>query len=369
MAYAPFKDSPDNVYLNIRINHDPSYGVNISPATYDVTKPQPIINNCNDYFCSIIEATVPLDTIPLWVAFMEPNQANPLKMTSVIAVRAGPFYFSENLIFIPQINESPPVQDQPYSIITYYHFAYSYQSYLNSLNAALATAFVAAGSPGGGNAPYFYLDSSIQLLVLVVGKDFSGDDGFGNPVNFIEINNYALNYLNAFNYFYDSKSPTPIRFVLDDIGNICNEFAANQGINAVAPNASDYRYYYQQYYALEGWNPLRKIAITTTTIPTYNEYLSIHDKNGAQTQQVTNFPVILDFAPNITTGAESRSVAFYRPTAEYRMVDLIAGSPLYKIGIKVYWVDRLGNLFPLELQTYQSVDIKFAFIKKNSPKQ
>lgn len=70
------------------------------------------------------------------------------------------------------------------------------------------------------------------------------------------------------------------------------------------------------------------------------------------------FRVLLDFNPEIVNGSQSRTITFYKPSAEYRLVDLTGGNPLVKIGIQVYWVDKIGNYYRLMISRYQSLDLK-----------
>jgi hypothetical protein len=366
MSYAPSNLTPDNIYLNVRISHQDRSTFEVSPATYDINKTRPIVDKCNDYYCAVLEATVPLDTIPIWIANIVPNQDptsveyNPNLMTSIIAIETPLGIYSTNLIFIPETSQDPPVQNQQSMIITSYYFSYNYSGYIQSLNNALQDVFIQAGSPGGGNAPFFYLDAERQLLVLIVSEGFLATDGNGQPLYKIRMNNATLNYLLGFQYFYDqTNNLVPIILILDDIGNISNEYGAEQGI----PGGT-YRYFKQQYYALESWSSLRRIAIVSTSIPIVNEYLPVLAPDGSNTDVSTSFPVLLDFTPVIKNGAEARNIAYYRPEAQYRLLDLTTGAPLTKINIKVFWVDRLGFYYPLYLQLYQSIDIKLGFFKK-----
>ena len=119
-----------------------------------------------------------------------------------------------------------------------------------------------------------------------------------------------------------------------------------------------------QEYSILGsnWTSLRKIIIATNTIPNTNEYVPTKGNSG-----VTNsFPILTDFTPNFSqVGGETRSIAFYYPTSQYRLVDMISDQPLSKINIKIYWEDTAGNLYPLYISPSQQINLKLAFLRKS----
>ena len=79
-----------------------------------------------------------------------------------------------------------------------------------------------------------------------------------------------------------------------------------------------------------------------------------------------SYPILTDFVPNISAAAgESRSIAYYVPTSQYRLVDLISTNPLQKIDIRIFWEDRDGNLYPLEISIFQQASLKLGFFKKS----
>jgi hypothetical protein len=351
MAYVPRNDSPDNVYLNVRIDHNQNSGQESSPAYINVTKNQPYINRASDYYVSVLSCTVPLNNCPLWIASIVPNQGNPNLMTSAVTIETNlGIQPMQNLIYQPSSDQFPaPIQNKPVEVVSPYYYSDSYDSYISSFNIALAAAYALA-YPLATDPPYIYLDEGLQLLVLVVSKAFRD-----LATNKIRINSDAYNYLIGFRFKKTVTIPNaPYAFVLDDFGNVCNEFGGNQRVAD-----ADWLFYPQQYYSLESWTPLRKIIITSVSLPILSEYLATATGNNPQA------PVLLDFSPQIRTGSEARTITFYVATAQYRLVDLISNDNISNVSIQIYWGDRIGNIYPLLISAYQSVDLKLGFFKKH----
>jgi hypothetical protein len=83
----------------------------------------------------------------------------------------------------------------------------------------------------------------------------------------------------------------------------------------------------------------------------------------------SSLPIITDFIPNINSPGESRSIAYYNPTSQYRLIDMVSDTPLQKINLKIYWVDISNNIYPLYVSVAQQASIKLAFIRKSLYKQ
>lgn len=363
------KRDPDNVYVNVRINHDNSTTVT-SKAFYDVTKNIPIVNKPEDYYLAVIDFAIPLTTIPLTIAKVRfndpayPNNTNVMDATVYISVAGG--IIPEPLIYAPTSNLPPVVQSNPtQQIITPYYYIYSYTALLAMFNTALAAAWnaqVLLQPPGtmGPTPPYFFLDADSQLISLVVNNTM-----VTNPAIQIGINDQALNYLQAFNLYYQQATPPGLPndiffFETYQQGNICNVNGREVGVVG-----GGYWIYTQEYQALDLWSDLRKIFITTDNIPIKAEEKAVNLPNGTQTGQVAYVPVLFDYTPPFNSSASSRTLSYYSPQSQYRLVDVLGTEPITKISVNIFWQDTLGDAYPLYIQIYQAINLKLGFFKKS----
>jgi hypothetical protein len=400
----------DNTYINVIIDHpEPDYNVGRGapqgptvfqtedlavPADYGVTKTEPILSNCSEYYCSVIRFTIPLDEVPLLICPIVPNQisllgsSDPNLTPLIIGIQNGPngvpaSYFSTNIIFTPSNNFPPPVQNQPLQVITPYYYIFQYQILVDMLNTALSTVYISSGLAGlnpGYLAPYFEFNPVTALFSLIVPSFMS--QSFPFPSIKIFFNEALASFLFSFNIFGNFPTDNIHQFGFDYYfiltPSISNQYyppgvtVPATTIPPLTPATSFYYKYTQEYSVLEYWTSLRKIIIISNTIPVKNEYVpatnNISSGNIDVDQSGVNvsYPILTDFVPSISfLAGESRSIAYYVPTSQYRLVDLISTNPLQKIDIKIFWEDRDGNLYPLELSVFQQASLKLGFFRKS----
>lgn len=356
-------NDPDNLYLNIRINRDgdtdPRYASNI--ASYDICQNNPIINNPSDYYLAVTDYSIPLESIPTTVVRVVPNQPDPNKMTATLSILVPSLIpgdpdieYTNNVTYIPSTTLAPPVQDQPFQVITNYYFVYSYMFLLNAFNQTLADLLVTAAItlPPGIIPPYFTLEyEAFQKIVLIV-PDYFVQNGYK-----IAMNIQTLNYFGGFDQFFNINSLNA-RYIFSYINtnNICNQ----DGI--YDPNG-DYWIYKQQYYAIPQWSSLSKILIYTSAIPIRNQQSS--SSNKLAPDLLSTLPLLYVDIPNYDTASQAKTYAYFEPGPQYQLVDLISETPLRKIHINISWMDHNGEVFPLYLQPYSSCNIQLGFFKKS----
>lgn len=360
----------DNVYLNVTINNQnvTSQGIideTFNPATYDVTKTLPILDKSSDYYCSIIRFDIPLNVIPIFImpivpasAFINP-QPNPNLTPLIIGITYLGVDYAVNLIYVPDNTILPPVQNMVGSqIITPYYFVFSYQNLINSLNTALATAVTNSGFPlGGAQTPWFYIDHNTQLTKLVVPTAFTVP-GVGQPTIF---GNSMLigNYLSGFETNFLGLNQVAGKDIIFDLSNPTID--KGYVLFGTAPITPAYYIFSNEYSTLNNWTSLRKLLITTNSIPITNEFISLGNTNGV----AASFPILTDFVPAFEFAGQSRSIAYYYPTSQYRLVDMINDTPLYKINLTIYWEDKEGNFYQLLISRGQQANIKIGFFRKS----
>lgn len=372
----------DNVYLNITFQGNPTITGPVL-LEYNATKTTPLVDKASEYYASIVRFDIPLEALPVTICPIEPNQSNSNLTTLKIGINYAGLNYTQPIIFIPQnILAPPPIQNvSNFQVITPYYFVYTFDYMLTLINTALSAAWIASGIPAlymsPPNAPYFIFNSSTQIISLIVPSIFNSIAG--SPLASlptIYINYDMLQYLDNFtfkvgNAMFDNG-------VIFMISGLVNESNGYTPYGQTATNPPSYYELNQSFPGLGTWTSLRKILITSSTLPIVSEYVPSNvlspSNSGSPPGIVTqnqstsinsSMPVISDFVPQINRGEDARSIAYYLPTAQYKLVDMISDMPIYKVDLRVYWEDIYNNIYPLLIPNFQQANVKLAFIRKD----
>ena len=352
----------DNIYMNIVFPHNSADGENGTIASYSSTKNTALLDKASDYYCSIIRFVIPLRSVPIMIMPIVPNSGFTNKSTLIIGITFSGTDYPQNVIFVSDASTSvyPPVnQDQSGNqIITPYYYLYSYSALINMINTTINTAYIAAGSPGGGNAPFFYYDPLTQLISLYVSQVFinSGAQLF--------INEYLSNYLDAFHFLYlGANKPNGKDYIFTLSNTTGNPYVTVP--NQVALPVGWLRYT-QEYNVINYWESLRKVLITSNSLPIRSEYIQAQSGNGLVGNDINaTLNIITDFVPSLESAGQSRTNIYFYPTSQYRLVDMISDTPVFKIDLNLFWEDLNGNLYPIYIPVGQSASVKIGFFRKN----
>lgn len=402
------KNSSDAVYLNVTFSNPTPYesdGVTPRPdpfiARYNKTKTEPIVGKANDYYLTPLRFDLPLTEVPLFIYPVKPNQpaTTGQESTCLIGIEYGgidydsSLRFDEQGVLAPQENNPAPISYAPIvnqnkmaeQIVTDYYYVFSYQYMITSINNALIRAFNASGvgtvmSGLGGVEiiPRLYYSEAESRIHLVVTEAFmqTGAEIYFNEALFRFLDGFPLRALG-----YRGVNPQK-NYFFRLIRNYqkYNTYVAPPGVpsgigiggyydNITAPiPINTYWDYEQEYFANYLWFSLKRLVIVSGSIPIVSENIPVFqgiDGTGiVQTGEFSNLPIISDFVPIIESAKDPRSIAYFLPSAQYKLIDMKASTGITKIDIQVYWEDTLGRLFPLYLPSTQTGSIKFGFIKK-----
>lgn len=338
----------DNIYLNIVFQNTTA---NEIPAKYNVTKTIPIVDKPSDYYLAVVRMDVPLNGVPLLVVPIEPDQGDPNLTPMIFYINSS----SKAVEYVADNNYTAPMQNQMTQVVTPYYYVYSFGNLIDMFNTAISTAYTAAGSPGGAGAPYFVFNPTTQLILLNVPVAFIAASAT------ISFNTYAANYLDGFRATYNATT------------NLYTLVTKNTGINGfsipgqtiVVANPPTWLSVSQEFVTMEYWLNLRKIVLTSNTIPVSSEYIPAYEVTGHQSGVSLSKPIITDFVPNIENAADSQSVAVYNPSAQYRLIDLIGDLPLNNIDLQIFWTDKTGNYYPMMIEPLQQASVKLGFFRKD----
>jgi hypothetical protein len=363
----------DNIYVNVVINHDEGKGNEPTFATYNVTKTQPFVDKACDYYASIVRFTIPLSEVPLFIMPMrlgQPGPVNPNLTPFIIGINFNGVDFMQNIIYVPGNSLAAPPQPNPnVQNISPYFFCYSFYDLINIINTALNNAYVLSGIAAllpGVQAPFFSFDAATQLISLVAHTSFTQIFAPLVAKPTIVWNTDLQSYLQAFkmrNLQFNSLIGKDFQMILDVNPVFPDNTQGYALFGTAATNPPTYFKYTQEYPTLNNWISLRKLLITSNTLPIFKEIVPV--SSTADTGQFISFPILTDFVPAIEVAGQSRSIAYYNPTSQYRLVDLIDRGAIYKIDINIYWEDKQGNIYPLNIARYQQASLKLGFFRKS----
>jgi minor capsid protein V18/V19 len=381
MSYEIYREN-DNVYLNVVMNGTtptnpiggPSGTTLINednlPGVYDVTKTTPILDKCSDYYASIIRFEIPLNTVPITICPIVPNQSNPNQTPLVFGISYNGTDNSAFVIWTPNNDSPAPLQNQPFQVITDYYFIYFYDLFINMANTTLSLLWTNSGLAALFPTllpPYFLFDPETRLLNLIVPACFVTLTAPAATIPILWMNESSIRFYDAFPTFFNGLNQPNGRdfdFYLSQFINkqkyVFNGTSANPNDPSI-PSPVVYYRFEQDYETIFIWSSLRRIIVSTNTIPITNEYVPAQNNSGLN----NSFPIISDYIPNINLPGESRGIAYYYPQSQYRLCDMISNIPLQKIDLKIFWEDTNSNLYPLDISTGQQASIKLAFIRKS----
>lgn len=366
----------DNTYLSVNIYNDPSYGPYGSPAEYNVTKDQPLLSNVSEYYMYVARYTLSLSTVPLYIMPAMPDQANPNLTPFVVGFRYNGVNYPEPLIYVVYGVDTPPVQDQPNMVVTSYYYVYSYQLFVDILNTALRKAIAASGAnifgSNGEFMPYFNFDEDSKKLELIYPNTFLVEND--PPVIFC--NHELANWLNGFPMVHrhdPSRSFDIItcrfdansRMVFPTTSEVFPNKLATFPAGMVPGTASTMFVSKQEYATVQNWNSVRRIAITTETIPIRKESVPIFGRRDNHSATSVGFPVISDYALVSESAGDNRSMLNYIPQGALRLIDMVSDAELRTISLKFYWVDSYENIRPIMIPANNVINIKLGFIRKS----
>ncbi len=360
------KESQDNVYYNVEFLGAPitAYG-QVQQMIYDVTLNDAIVNNSGSYYMSVVDFAIPLTSVPLMIFPVAPNSAltnaSTLNLNFVVNGVVQPSF---NVTFVPERLDLPqPNQNDPLiPIITPYYFVYSYESMINMMNTTLTNAFnsMVAAFPAIvqslNKAPFFTYDPSTQLISLITHISYATNTAPTDTV-LIQVNSDLSVYLQGFSYNYLKRSGLPFsQFNITSYGE--NGYPSN----VFPATITGYISTTESYVSIGSWSDLKKIIITTNSLPIAGESIA----RGATPGNIVNPQYILSsFTPQVEAAGEQRSTIYYNPSSQYRLIDIISDMEVRRIDVTIYWEDFRNNWYIMDLQPNDNATVRLFFGKKD----
>lgn len=369
------EDDGDRIYYNFiigeKVDRQPLFD-----AKFQQNLDEVFITNPSEYYISVVRFSIPCQNIPIFVPEIQSYPNTNLNNT-VYSLSLEYNGFTSGETFIQFISGNPNSYVSPISTnspnadtSSIYYWVYNFQAFIDMVNAAFQTAFMAlnvssGGLPLGAVAPYFEFDPSTQLISLVAQRLFY-DQTLLNPINifmnyklFVYFDGIEINYLGtgANMYLPNGKD---VQLIVKDLKN--NWYNPS----FVAPATPPLYYKMTQNFPnLVTWNVFKSLQITSNMIPIREEYApSLKDISGGSNTESQVF--LKDFEPVLNNGGDSRGILYFVLDGPYQLINLVSTTPLTKLDITMYWVDRFGRKFLLQCPYNQVISVKVVFIKKSS---
>ena len=349
--------SADNIYLNVSIpNSSLNQGNTVTPlnkvAQYDQSLTIPVLQNPTDYYMSVLRFTVPLDQIPLFSFPLDIYQNNPNVSFLEIGIQLAGVQYPERIIYVSPNDLSAPTPggSSPFfnfnDVTNPYYFIYCIQCFIDMVNVALGLAFVAAGSPGGGAAPFYIYTPTTQLISLIATTAFLGSGAL------IFMNAPLKTYFSSFNFTTtNSINSGPFLYFHN---------LTTTPYGQTSPFKFD-----EEYNSLDLWFDLRKVVLVSNSIPVIQEASPTHSNAAMGLNGTANYlPIISDYSVVFNNINDAASILTYYPSGQYRLADMKSNSPLTRIDLRFYWLSKNGYLYALYIGPNQTAEVKIGFFKK-----
>jgi hypothetical protein len=364
----------DRIYFNVTIPHS----MENQTATYNQSLNQTIIDSPEDFFISIIRFQIPTNSIPIFIAEIQPYPNTNLNNT-VYSVTLQYNGFSSRETFIQYISYGPDDQQSlpltpshPYADKTEYYFIYDYQHFITLINNALQTAFTTLSGlvtmPIGSVAPYLIYDTIRERISIIAQQPFY--DLNHNPPLLLPItmfvNTKLFNYLEGIPVIYYAKAINGLdnKILIENTQN--NEFIA-AFTDPTLPGYIPLIQMESEYQTLVLWNAFKSLQIVSPTLPIIQEYIPVTNQSSGLVKPIVSTSAVLkDFIPLVILGPESRTSCEYEPTGPYSLINMTGKRPIINITIQLYWTDQYGTQYPIFIPFAQVATIKLVFIRKST---
>lgn len=356
LRFIKMSASPANKILHVNVQlcrpTVSNLGQESSAVFRDVIRSGAIIDNPSDYYCGIERLTIPLGEIPLFIALMDPVNANGLDTQYVVSICAGPggaVQGSAPVRLVKTPSQTVPGW-QPGFLPNNYNWVYSRATLAFMLTDALARAATAGGITP---APYISYDSTTKLNTLFMYPMADWDQVISITNHTIYFNQLAANLFAGFTNSYDSQiSTTQFGYVLAACNGI--NYLPAAGIQVPNANGNLYPAATNVLFFVKEVNPNLDIITLSSielhsSLPAYQEYT---DGSGFQdnTAVKASTPLLSDLLPDFTANADSyNQPSIYQSPGlgQMRWIQLSGKQPLSNFTLGLWWVDRDGNTRPL----------------------
>lgn len=345
-------------YLNVNIIHNVQNGNDSSLATTSIIRTAPIINDTKDYLLTVQRLSIPIVSIPSFVAslkvgsMLEDNQMIYSFTPSYNGVQ-GPQTF---VTWSPQNTNWP----QPTGLVQYslqsdkpFYHAYNISCVCGMFSEAIQQSLIALDTLVALPAEYtqieLYFDPIQGCPVLLL------------PLSCVNIelyfNNQAASLFATWRYISIARNDP------NGMDNLLTFFSTQQNtvnnLIYLRPESFDYNY----------WSPVQSIQIVTTlpiiteAVPpvnfNYNETSTIQSPSQSYPASTS---ILTDFELDTSTFNVEGGYFVYNKVDSTRFINFNGSGPIQSFNVSVYWVDVSNAAYPMNLLPGTSASLKILFV-------
>ena len=356
-----------NLYYNAQVSGpDPNSSVDSVVAVYDVTRDRPILSRPSDWYVSVVRLTVNLNSAPIFVCPIVPNQPNPNLTPWVVGISYGGNWYPQNLLWQTSLY-APPLGANP---IDYTYMCFNIDTFVSMVNVAIAAAYAVfqaanplAAQAVANQAPFIIYDDNSQLFSWVWHQSWATTPPATEPLGVGQAR-VGLNY--------------SLLAQFDGFRNLLVSLPNGEGAHYVWENTGDNAYtlngYTNTFFSQQSYNcavllsNLRRIIVTSSSLPIVPENVATNTSTGgtANSSGVSaTSPILADFVPQFALSGDIRSTVYYVPRAQYRLVNMQSDTPLNRIQLSFSWQSTDGTIYPIQLARNAIAEAKLGFFRKD----
>jgi hypothetical protein len=355
------------------VNNDTTGNGEAKNLSFNETRNNPLINNAEDYYLSVVRFNVDTPTLPLFIPQVQLNQNDPNVLVYSITLKWAPTGVESDLtkiIFESQnpFEPAPSPPSQKQDLKSEYYYVNNFQHFIKMVNKGFTDALASLKIneplvPAGVNDPFLEINPTTGNVIL------NGEEGFFDEANPNKIEIYFNGALFTLFSSLEGKSQKG-----GDMSNGKNHLMTIRNINKgniYNVNGINYLQSYGEYPTTPLWNPVSAIVFSASLVPIVPEQVSQSivfnseidpSSLGGNNAEISN--TLTDLIIPLKSGTETKPTVSYAPTAEYRLIDLMGHNPIKGIQVQCFWKDKYGGLHPFKLASGCSASMKILFRKK-----
>ena len=386
--------NPHHVYLDLDVtNNDYTTNVTRPYLRFEKKRNTPFLDGDSaEYFCSIVRFTIQTgNTLPVFIPSIVTGQNNPNLTIYTVTLNYDGTSVTRNVIYTPEDNTAPvpapPLIQQ--DISSKYYYVYNYSHFVEMVNAALRTAYLALrvavtpavfDQPKPTLPPYLEFDH-ITNRVILHAEQIRYDETFLTKTGGLAINIFFNErlfdlFVGMQHTFESSQGDENYRLrVAYNGSNLVTRYVVedyDEDTELVTFVNLDYVQMYQEVSSIAIWNPVSAIIFASSLLPIKTTQTSLPRSIGSNENAFSSvgnnsnmLSAISDFAIAVDGNNQYRPMVIYNPSPEYRLIDMNSYMNLNRVDIIVYWKDTFGNIHPFELSPGNSASVKLMFRRKD----
>ena len=344
-----------NIYYSAKLHNNSS---DITKASFDVTFDQPLLDDISKYKMTIQQFSLPTQMLPLLIYRDNYYQ---------VGITWNNLKFFKTIPFVPVINLQPTVPD--------FYYLYSYTNLIKMINIAIYELFQDLKNSGfiptTNYAPFIvYSEIKSQFYINFPRSDWERNSPSStNPILYFNDNLYSLfDNFETFCYISGSSEAPNLNNIWyalqTSYTGYNNSFGFVPGYlgYSLPLQNTEFIVNYQEFSNLSSTLEPISILLTTSKIPTRPQnYNAVSNPVSNDVSDSVNGS---SFSYQIQKPSDIRSRFIYHQQEQPTYwIDLLGSGPLKTLSFEFYWTNKKGEIYPIYIAEYESVEVVFVFQK------